>query len=50
LLTVTTFTHHHREAPEIYRLDRRTYKNVATASGLCSTTGTVHSGFYSKPM
>jgi hypothetical protein len=48
LLTVITFAAHHREAPEIYRLDRRTYKHMATANGLHSTAGTVHSRYYSK--
>lgn len=30
--------HHHREAAEIYRLERRAYKSMATEHGLYNTT------------
>jgi hypothetical protein len=40
--------HHYQEAPEVHRLERRVYKNVATDNGLRSSTSTVHNRFYSK--
>jgi hypothetical protein len=40
--------HHHREAPERYRLERRAYKNMTTENGICNTTSTIHNGYYSK--
>ena len=40
--------HHHQEAPEVYRLERRDYKNMATENGLYDTISTIHNEYYSK--
>jgi len=40
--------HHHRESPEVYTLERRDYKNMATVNGLCDTTSIIHNEYYSK--
>jgi len=42
-----TTQHHHREAPEVYTLERRACKNVATENGLHNTASAIHSGYYS---
>ena len=42
-------SHHHlQEAPEVYRLETRAYKDVATENDLYNTTSTIHNGYYSK--
>ena len=40
--------HHHREAPEAYRLVKTTCKNMATKNGQYThnTTSTIHNGYY----
>ena len=40
--------HHYQEAPEVYRLERGAYKNMATENGLCNTTTAIHNGYYTK--
>jgi len=47
-VTVQPSQRHHREVPEVYRLERRANKNMATESGLYNTISTIYNGYYSK--
>jgi hypothetical protein len=42
------YHYHHREAPEVYRLERRAYKNMTTLNALYNITSTIDSCYYHK--
>ena len=41
-----TLQQHHRESPELYRLERRAYRSMTISHDLHSTASTIHKGYY----
>lgn len=44
----TVTTSHRREATEVYRLERRATKNIATENDLYNSISIIHNGHYHK--
>jgi len=47
-VTIQPSQRHHLEDPEVYRLERRANKNMATESGLYYSISSIYSGYYSR--